>query len=302
MIVRLATRAMGTRFELVLAGEDERYVRAVGEAAVAEIEEQDRRLSLFRRDSLTARINRSAHHSPVKLDADTYALFAEALAVGAASDGAFDIAVARRMRERGFHVDSMLGPEAVGGAPPGRIALEATTRSLRFTAPGIAVDLGGIAKGHALDLAAKTLREAGIEAALLHGGTSTAIALGAPPGTDGWRIAIQGEGAPVVVLRDTALSVSAAHGRTRADGAGHVLDPRTGESAPADRVAAVLAPRARLADAWSTALVADGSARGLDPSASAALFHHGDWSLFGTAADRFVLPPRREPSLLSVST
>ena len=60
MPLRLATRAMGTRFELVLDGDDETRLRAAGEEALFEIEEVDRRLSLFRRDSLLSHIMRTA--------------------------------------------------------------------------------------------------------------------------------------------------------------------------------------------------------------------------------------------------
>ncbi|MEW6073044.1 MAG: FAD:protein FMN transferase [Planctomycetota bacterium] len=302
MILRQATFAMGTRFELVLAGEDGVRLRAAGEAALEEIEEQDRLLSLFHRSSLLARINRTAHATPVRLDADTFELFATALAVERDAGGAFDVTVAWRMRKEGFHPGSQLGPPPRAGAPRGRIALDPAARTVSFTTPGVAVDLGGIAKGHALDLAARALRAAGIRTALLHGGTSAAVAIGAPPGAPGWRVALPGRGAPVVVLRDAALSVSAARGRTRSDGAGHVLDPRTGGFAPTDLTTAVHAPSARLADAWSTALLAGARPATLDPAATAALGRAGAWTVAGASPVAFVLPPPREPALaISIS-
>ena len=292
MILRLATHAMGTRFELVLAGEDEPSLRAAGEAAIEEIEEQDRRLSLFRASSLVARINRLAHEEPVALDADTYELFACALAVHEATDGAFDVTVAGRMAELGFHVGSQLPPRPRRAR--GRIELDPERRTIRLPDPGTAVDLGGIAKGHALDLAAGILREAGVETALVHGGTSSVVALGAPPGEPGWRVALGGEQAPVALLQDAGLSVSAAHGRTIGEGTGHVLDPRDGSSAPADRISAVHAPSARLADAFSTALLVSASPAGLDPAATAALFLDGSWTIHGASPE--VFDPPSSPS------
>jgi thiamine biosynthesis lipoprotein len=125
------------------------------------------------------------------------------------------------------------------------------------------IDLGAIGKGHAVDCAAETLREAGVTSALLHGGTSTVYGLGAPPGADGWKIAIapapdQPPRQMAVVLRDHALSVSAVWGRCFDAGGkrfGHVIDPRTGWPVNNAVQAAVVLPSATETDALSTALL-----------------------------------------------
>jgi FAD:protein FMN transferase len=125
---------------------------------------------------------------------------------------------------------------------------------VRLEGPGTRIDLGGIAKGHALDQAGALLRSHGVTSALLHGGTSSVVAIGAPGapgGPDGWRVALgPGPGAATVTLRDEALSVSAA---SPPGNAGHIVDPRTGRGVEEARRAAVVGPSARLADAWSTA-------------------------------------------------
>lgn len=216
---------MGTRFELVLP--DEGDARAVGEAALAEIEECHRRLSRFDPASLLSHIVRSAHATPVRLDRDTLALFEDALAVWRVSDGAFDVTVPAR----GMHA----------------IVLDPAAGTIRFTRPGVPVDLGGIAKGHGLDLAARVLREHGVTSAFLHGGTSSAIGIGAPPEADAWTVALAGGGD--VALRDAALSVSAVW----AGNPHPTLDPRTGRPVPGPRRAVVTGPSARRADALSTA-------------------------------------------------
>jgi hypothetical protein len=101
-MLRLATHAMATRFELVLAAEG-RDARAAGEEALARIEACDARYSLFRRDSLVSRINREAVDRPVRLDEETYELLALCLELRDETRGAFDVSVGRRMRELGFH-------------------------------------------------------------------------------------------------------------------------------------------------------------------------------------------------------
>jgi thiamine biosynthesis lipoprotein len=144
--------------------------------------------------------------------------------------------------------------EAGGAKPPG-FSLDPDRWTISLL-PGTAIDLGAIAKGHALDCAAGVLRAAGVTSALLHGGTSSVVAIGAPPGSPGWQVAVGLEtGTPVVRLRDSALSVSdASSQRGGSSGGGHILDPRTGRAAACGGRVVVVGPSARLADAWSTAL------------------------------------------------
>jgi len=261
MLVLLATACMGTRFELVLAPSSRcagARLRAAGEAALARIELCDGRYSAFRRDSLVARINREGDPRPVRLDGETYELLEAALELQRASRGAFDAALGRAMLAWGLRGEAPAGTADRAHAPGEGFTLDPRERTVRL-APARAIDLGAIAKGHALDLAMSELAEGGVESALLHGGTSSIAALGSPPRADGWSVAIEAGGAerPRVVLRGGALSVSAGRGRT-AGGAsgpvGHVLDPRSGAPAPLGPTVAVAGPSARVADAWSTAL------------------------------------------------
>ena len=250
--VRLALAAMGTRFEVVLHGIDPAALRAAGESALAEIEVCHHRFTRFAPDSLVSFLQRVAADRAVRLDTDTFSLFEDALAVHRDSASAFDITVAPLM--------DGVAPQARGTDV---IVLDRATRTLRFTAPGVRLDLGGIAKGHALDLAARSLRENGVHSALLHGGTSSVVAIGAPPDADAWRIGFaQAPAAKPVRLRDAALAVSTTRGgRTgeRMDAAAHIMDPRTGRPVAAARAVAVVGPSARLADAWATAIVVLGS-------------------------------------------
>src|SRR5262245_43558666 len=89
------------------------------------------------------------------------------------------------------------------------------------------LDLGAAGKGHAIDAAIAILIADGVDAALLHGGTSSVHAIGTPP-EGAWRVGYAGG---TRTLRDSALSVSAAHGKSFTSGGrryGHVLDPRIG--------------------------------------------------------------------------
>ncbi|HEV8356354.1 MAG TPA: FAD:protein FMN transferase [Gemmatimonadales bacterium] len=235
---------MGTRFELVLADASPERHRAAGEAALEEIESCHRRLTRFEPSGLPAHLARCRAGGPVPLDADTFALLADALAVWRVSGGAFDLTVPR------CRMDA--------------IVLDPVSRTVRLAVRDVVLDFGGIAKGHALDLAAAVLRRAGVTAAFLHGGTSSAVGIGPPLVSAGepalgWRVALgRGAGAPTVTLRDEALSISAVW-----KGNPHpTMDPRTGRPLAGGeggaRRVAVVGPSARLADAWSTALLVTG--------------------------------------------
>jgi thiamine biosynthesis lipoprotein len=262
-IVTLAARAMATRFEFVLAGRDRTQLRAIGEEALAEIRACEETLSSFSPGSLIARVNRLAGSRWVEIDPVTFELLETCAAVHRASGAAFDITVGPLMQAFGFR-DGVTGDreEAARAVGMDGVKLDPARCAVRFSRPGMALDLGAVGKGHALDLAAEILRENGVDCACLHGGTSTIVAIGAPPGEPGWRVSVGPFArAPVALLRDASLSVSAPHGRSvQVDGEnlGHVLDPRTKAPTRAAAVAAVIADKARVADAWSTAFVVQG--------------------------------------------
>jgi len=258
-VVRLATFAMGTRFEFVLVGDDESHLRAVGEEAVAEIQYLHEKFSYFSASSIVTRINQRAAQEPVDVDRETFELLESCREVWEQSDGAFDITIAPLMHRYGFR-ESAHREGAVSQLGMGCVELDRDIQTIRFAQPGMAIDLGGVAKGLALDRAAAICRENCITCGLLHGGTSTVIAIGSPPDDDrGWAVRIHDEVEPTTAhLRDQALSVSAPRGRVvESDGTsrGHVIDPRSGEPASGVMTAAVIGPHAVFADAWSTALL-----------------------------------------------
>lgn len=230
MPLTLALQAMATRFELVMAGGTDRELRAAGEQALEEIARVERLISPFRNDSQIAHLNRHGA-SWVVLDPEVIELLGLCSELRDATDGRFDPTLGRGDLE----VD---GPRA------------------RLSGTGTRLDLGAIGKGWAIDLAVETLREAGVSCALLHGGTSTAAAIGVPPDRPAWQVAVRSDsvgGAPVVSLTDGhALSVSAPTDRR------HVIDPATGLPIDERDLAVVVTTSAAHADAWSTALLVGG--------------------------------------------
>lgn len=259
-----AFEAMGTRFECVLA----RFGRAVHPteaAAVAEeverlVRDWHRRLSVFEPASAVSIVNRLGAAQPVSVDQDLFALIERCLAGTRATRGAFDNTVGSLMRARGFRAsdaDGRGGPVAWGA---GSVVLDRTACTVRFLREGVALDLGGVAKGFVLDLARDELAALGVTSAIIHGGTSSVLAVGARPDGRPWRVRAMPDDpeAPVIELEDCALSVSSPSGRT-VDGGGHILDPVTGFHAGSVEAACVHGPSAETCEIWSTALVVDPS-------------------------------------------
>ncbi|MBN8248787.1 MAG: FAD:protein FMN transferase [Verrucomicrobia bacterium] len=274
---------MATRFEMVLIGERPDALRAAGEEALDEIERLENALSLYRPQSDIARINAGAASGPVRIAPETFRLLEQARSLSDRTCKAFDVTAGPLIRAWGFHGGSghLPEPEVLASARKAsgwsRVVLDPTDGTVRFrdNLPGL-LDLGAIGKGYALDRAAGILRDAGVGSALLHGGTSTVVALGAPPGEEHWTIALASAPSPdhplatsgqafdpikprAVALRNESLSASAVWGRAFRDAEGgmlgHVLDPRTGLPVTGVTFAAVILPSATESDSVSTALL-----------------------------------------------
>lgn len=276
----LARRAMATRFEIVLYGDDPAALRAAGEAALDEIERLENRLSLYRPGSEIAQVNARAAHQPVRVTREVFAFLELARRCYEQTDGAFDPTIAPLVRCWGFMSNQPVRPPSPGELEAARhcvgmhlVELDAARQTVRFLRPGMMLDPGAIGKGYAIERAVELLREAGVSSALVHGGTSTIYGLGAPPGQPAWTVAIEQPAPrlpaneipplPRVQLRDQALSVSAIWGRAfESDGRwfGHVIDPRTGRPVCDHLLAALRSASATESDALSTALLVSGRA------------------------------------------
>jgi FAD:protein FMN transferase len=285
--VAVARAAMATRFEIVLPGSDAVRLRAAGEAALHEIERLEAQLSFYRPDSELTRLNHRAATEPVIVEPQFFELLERAQRIHQLTAGAFDPTIAPLMRCWGFVGASGRWPDAgqleAARAVTGMhlVRLDPGARSVRFERDGVMLDLGAIGKGYAIERALETLLDLGITSAILHGGTSTVHALGAPPGASEWKVAIprpktmhgrvgtrSTPGAEtqtplaVVPLRDRAMSISAVWGKafeSEGEVYGHVLDPRLGRPVAGAMMAATIASSATEADAYSTALLVLGT-------------------------------------------
>jgi thiamine biosynthesis lipoprotein len=209
------------------------------------------RLTRFSPGSALARLNRERRSD----DPLVRALLAEALRLRDATGGAFDPTLGRDLADLGYDrsFDAIGSPAPRPLAPAGerRVALDAAGVTLHGA---FDVDLGGIAKGWAVDRVHDWLMAGGASRALVDGGGDLRAAGG------GWPVGLEDGGA--VDLADGAIATSSTRVRRwrGKDGATrhHVIDPRTrAPAASAVEVATVLAPTATLADVLATALIVD---------------------------------------------
>lgn len=258
--VRLGVQAMGTRFELLLLGDDPSRLRGAGQEAVDEILRWHAMLSCFDRGSEISRVNEGAARVPVRVGRELLELLVACRGAWEKSEGAFDITVGPLLHAWGLREPPLELGEARARTGMNLVDLDLRAGTVRFARVGVRLDLGGVGKGAALDAAARLLQEAGVARAFVHGGTSSVRTIGAPPDKAAWRVRLAPppglDITPLDVdLCDESLSVSAPHGRRGVTGSSHVMDPRPGR--PVERVglAGVATRNGVDAEIWSTAML-----------------------------------------------
>ncbi len=277
--LRLAVLAMACRYEVVVTGADRLLARAAGEAALREIERLDATLSPFQPGSEISALNGLAGTRPVRVTPEVAQLLTRCAALHQLTGGAFDPTVGPLLTAWGFRGQAPLRDPAALARVREAVGLhlvevDEETPAVRFTHPGVRLDLGAVGKGYAVDRACAGLAEHGC-GGLVHAGTSSIRVVGPAPDGGSWPVALPtggGTAATVVHLRDAALSVSGRQGRTVAVGdvlVSHIVDPRTGEPVTGPELAAAITADATTGDALTTALLVAGEA--LLPTLEAAL-------------------------------
>ena len=257
--------ALGAAAEIVLHDADAARAKRLTARCVAEIDRLEEVFSLYRPESAISRLNRDGRLAAPPLE--LVALLAEARSFSERTEGAFDATVQPLWRVYAAHF-ARSGADARGPAEADLAraqalvdyrAIEIAPASARFARPGMAITLNGIAQGHITDRVAALLRDAGMGDVLLDIGEVRA--LGRHPDGRPWRVGLRHAAEPETVARtltltDRAVATSAGiaspfepTGRHH-----HLFDPATGRPAPSAGQVSVIAPRATMADALSTAL------------------------------------------------
>jgi thiamine biosynthesis lipoprotein len=256
---------MGTVLEITLESDDPALAHAALDACFARALALEAIFTTWNDDSELMRLNRAAGGPAREVSPELGRILRDAVRWAGTTEGAFDptvgplVALWRDARLSGRmppseRIDAMK-------STVGYEAIEVGHRKARLARPGMAVDLGGFAKGWALDRLGELLAERGIERALLDFGQSSMLGMGQPSDAPAWRVLVRdphGGYAGVLSLHDQSLSVSEALGESalvEGHRLGHVIDPRSGRPLDRRTGAVVVAPSGAAAEAWSKALL-----------------------------------------------
>jgi len=264
---------MGTSVSVELWHED----RAEGERLVAAVLDEYRRIdemmSTYKPTSEISRVNELAAKAPVTIGDELFSLIARSIELSERSGGAFDISYESigylydfraHRRPTQAEIDEHLIAIDYRG-----IVLDRGQHTIAFELPGMRINLGGIAKGYAIEQAAAMLRRNGIEHALLNAGGDSRL-VGDRRGQP-WIVGIRHPRADSEVvtrlpLVDEAISTSGDYERFfEEDGKRyhHIIDPATGQPTGEMMSATVIGPDATITDGLSTTLFVLGIDTGL---------------------------------------
>jgi FAD:protein FMN transferase len=275
-LMELARDAMAVEFQVLLNAGQHAQSPEAAVAALDLLEPLEAQMSVYRDSSEISRANRLAFEQPVVVEPRLFRLLELAQQIARETGGAYDITSGRLTKLWGFYRRQGRLPsddeiaETMRSVGYQKLELDAAACTVRFLAPGMEINLGGIGKGYALDRMAQSLTLAHVSDFLLHGGQSSVLARGSRSGaaedTAGWMIGLADPLRPQqrlaeVRLLDRALGTSGSGTQFfhyQGKRYGHLLDPRTGRPAEGILSSTVVAPTAAEADALSTAFYVGG--------------------------------------------
>ena len=248
--------SMGTVFTVVAYGRDRAFLAEVVEQVFEEVDRLDEQMSNYKPESELSAINREAASHPVVVEPGMFHLLEISVRRSAETDGAFDITVGPLMKSWGFFRGRGRLPapaeisQVLTRVGYQHLKLDPTTRTIRFDKEGVEIDLGGIAKGYAVDRGVEILRSNGITSALVSSGMSSIYALGSPPGAHGWTITVRDpydehKAGDVLHLQNYSVSISGSYEKffkIAGKNYCHIMDPHTGWPVSGLLSTVVLAP------------------------------------------------------------
>jgi len=270
---------MGTDINLSLWHEDRAKGEQAASAVIAEMHRIDKLLSPYKPTSELSILNKTAAVEPTPVSAELYALIDKSLFYSRVSDGAFDISFASLGQHYNYREQKKPRAEQLQALLPSidyrQIKIDPASHSVFFANEYLQIDLGGIAKGYAVDRSIEILQGLGIQHATVSAGGDSRV-LGDKRGKP-WSIGIRnprgkGEGqegvALILPMINSAISTSGDYERYFIDAdtgerVHHIINPRTGVSVGGVASVSVLGPDGFDTDPLSTTVFVMGPIRGL---------------------------------------
>jgi thiamine biosynthesis lipoprotein len=262
---------MGTVVNLTVIGKDEGMAKTAVSATLDQMATLESILSRHRADSELSTLNREGrlrNASDPLLD-----VIAQARQISNLSNGAFDITIKPLV--------DLYQADHAQGALPGETAVSTTKqlvnyknihiegKTISFAKPGMSITLDGIGKGYIVDAGTAVLRELGFVNVMVEAGGDL-MAMGTKEANQPWRIGVQPPRSDtrmtVVGLQNQAAATSGDYMQPFAADLSqhHIIDPRTGYSAPELASVTITAPSVMLADGLATAVSVLGTKSGLN--------------------------------------
>ena len=262
-----ARMSMACEYAIEAYGRDAEALPRILDEAFDEVDRIDRLMSHYKANSPLSQVNQEAAQHPVTVPQELFDFIADALRYHRESGGTFDITVGPLMKAWGFFrgegrlpsENELAGARRhVGGA---HLTLDPGSRTIAFDEAGVELDLGGIAKGYAVDRVVELLERRDVAAALISAGGSTIYGFGSPPGAAAWTVTLQDpidsrKTAFTIALKNRAVSVAGGSEKAfETDGIrySHIMDPRTGRPAQGVLSVAVLTTTGTAGDALDNA-------------------------------------------------
>lgn len=264
---------MGTLITVELWHADAAQGQALTAAVMDEMHRIDNLMSSWKPDSELSRVNARAAQGPVTVSRELLGLVSSALAFSVVTGGAFDITYASAGRyydyRNGIKPTAAQLEQALPAIDYRHVRVDTADSTIVFTHPGVHIDLGGIAKGYAVDRSIAILHQAGVGNALVSAGGDTRV-IGERWGR-AWKVGIRDprkrDGVVTMIpLKDLAISTSGDYERYfEEDGVRyhHILNPGTGQSTSAVHSASIIGSNATTTDALSTSIFVMGVEKGL---------------------------------------
>ncbi len=243
---------MGTSVRVELRHADRPTREAAAAAVFEEMHRIDRAMSPFKPESELSRINHEAADRPVSISREMFDLIRRSIEFSEFSGGAFDITFSSVGHLYDYRNGVRPSDQEIARALPAvdyrHIELDGNSRTIRFARPNVRIDLGGIAKGLAVDNCIALLKAQGVRDAFVSAGGDSRT-MGSRNGRP-WIIGIRDPRHSTnivakIPLVDAAVSTSGDYERYfEEDGVRHhhILDPRTGRSAGGLRSVTVIGP------------------------------------------------------------
>jgi FAD:protein FMN transferase len=268
---------MGLPFRITLYAADEATAKAGADAAFARVAELNAVFSDYDPDSEVSRLSRTQNEW-VPVSTELWQVLEHGQKLAERTDGAFDVTIGplvntwRRARRKSELPSAELLAEMKARVGWRKLELDPERKAARLLGADMRIDLGGIAKGYAIDAALSVLTKRGITRALVAGSGDMAAG-DPPPGQPGWKVEVApldvpgGPAGQVVLLNHSAIATSGdtfQHVEINGVRYSHIVDPHTGVGMTDHSLVTILAKTCSVADSLDTTVSVLGPKRGME--------------------------------------